>query len=242
MTRGVSTMEGEGRQLRTDARAAEQADLLEARAAFYEMLASLYFKPLTQEQVDAVAEADFSMYAQLDEACAEGAEDISRYLSRRNSDTRRALAVDFTAVFAGTSTYEGKSAVPFESVFTSDEGLMCRDAYVEVFSLLKSEQVKRREGLDWPDDHLSFMFDFLAILSRRAKACALAGDVEQARRNIEVSRDFLYAHILNWFDDFAALAGKILETRFYRGVLKITRGYLTFDRGLLDELLAGWES
>ena len=235
-------MEDEVRQVHAVGRIPEEAALLEARAAFYETLASLYFRPLTQEQIDAVAEADFSMYAQLDEACASGAEDMSRYLAKRNSDTRRALAVDFTAAFAGTSAYEGKVAVPFESVFTSEEGLMYRDAYVEVFSTLKSEQVKRREGLDWPDDHLSFMFDFLAILSRRAKTRLLAGDVEQARHNLEVSRDFMDAHILSWFDDFAALAGKILETRFYHGVIKVTRGFLTIDRGLVDELLEGWVS
>lgn len=242
MTRGVATLEGEVRQTCVVERGSEEAELLEARAAFYEMLASLYFKPLTQEQIDAMAAADFSVYAQLNEECAEGAEDMLRYLSRRNSDTRRALAVDFTGAFAGTSAYEGKVAVPFESVFTSEEGLMYRDAYVEVFTTLKSEQVKRREGLDWPDDHLSFMFDFLAILSRRAKSRLLECDVAQARHNIEVSRDFMDAHILSWFEDFAALAGKILETRFYHGVIKVTRGFLAFDRGLADELLVGWVS
>lgn len=235
-------MEREASSLRANSRTIEEAGLLEGRAAFYETLASLYFKPLTQEQIDAMAIADFSMYAQVNDAFAEGAEDIQRYLSKRNTDTRRALAVDFTAAFAGTSAYEGKVAVPFKSVFTSDEGLMCRDGFVEVFTALKSERLRRREGLDWPDDHISFMFEFLAILSRRAEACLVAGDVAEARRNLEVSRDFLNEHILSWFERFAALAGKILETRFYHGVIKVTRGFLAFDCEVVEALLDEWKA
>ncbi|OUO90627.1 hypothetical protein B5F40_06445 [Gordonibacter sp. An230] len=219
---------------------AEVADLcavLEARASFYETLASLYFKPLTQEQIDAMAVADFSAYADVNDAFAEGLNDMARYLRRRNSGTRQELAVDFTGAFAGTSTYEGKTAVPYKSVFTSDKGLMYQEGYQEVFAAFKHEAVRRRAGLDWPDDHLSFMCQFMAILSRRAVRALEQGDARAAAHNLEASREFLERHMASWFNDFASLANRLLSTRFYRGVLKVTEGFFELDRETVADLL-----
>ncbi len=210
--------------------------VLASRSSFYRMLASLYFSTLTPEQVESFAEADLSPYAQLGDEFADGINDITRYLRKRNTGTRDELAADFTGTFVGTKAYEGKVAVPYESVFTSEDGLLCRESYHEVFHEYRREAVRRAPGVDWPDDHLSFMFEFMAILSDRAARSLEAGDVAAARHDVEESAAFLDRHILSWFDDFAELAGKIVETRFYRGVLKITRGFLELDRETLADL------
>lgn len=211
--------------------------VLEGRAAFYDTLASLYFKPLTQEQVDAMAQADFSPYADVNEKFAAGLNDMARYLRRRTTGTRQELAVDFTGAFAGTSAYRGKTAVPYESVFTSDKGLMCQEGCREVFVAYKREAVKRREGLDWPDDHLSFMCQFMALMSRRTQRALAAGDGIAATHDLMVSRSFLVDHLVSWFGLFADVADKLLDTRFYRGVITMTEGFFEFDREVLDDLL-----
>lgn len=218
----------------------EKEDIIQAlkgRAAFYDMLAYLYFKPLTEEQVEHYAQMDWAAYEGINEYFNDGINDIQRYLRKRNTGTRQALAVDFTASFAGTSTWKGKSAVPYESVFTSEDGLLCQESYHEVYRLFKKHHVARREGLDFPDDHLSFMSEFLVILSERTIECLEAGDAQGALDNLIVSRDFLNDHILSWFDEFSELALCLLETRFYRGVLKISKGFFTFDREILDDLI-----
>lgn len=212
-------------------------DVLEGRAVFYETLASLYFKPLTQEQIDAMAQADFSAYADINEHFAEGLNDMTRSLNKRNTGTRQELAVDFTSAFAGTSVYEGRTAVPYKSVFTSEEGLLYQEGYREVFEAFKQEAVKRREGLDWPDDHLSFMCQFMALMSRRTARALAAGDEAAAVHDLEVSAAFLDNHIVSWFDDFTDLAQKLLSTRFYRGVLSMTKGFFELDRETLNDLL-----
>lgn len=209
---------------------------LEGRAAFYRTVASLYFRPLTQEQIDAMADADLSAYSDVNELFADGVNDVERTLRKRNSGTRQDLAVDFTAAFAGTSSWQGRYAVPYKSVFTSEEGLMYQEGYREVFEAYKSHCVKRREGLDFPDDHLSFMCEFLAILSERAIGHVRSGDVGLAARDLTFSRDFLKEDILSWFDDFAELSEKILKTRFYRGVLKMTKGFFELDMAVLSDM------
>jgi TorA maturation chaperone TorD len=216
---------------------ADVAAALEARAAFYETIAALYWLPLKQEDVDRLAAADFSAYAELNEDFAAGVNDITRYLRKRNTGTRDELAVDFTGAFAGVKVYEGKTAVPYKSVFTSTEGLLCQEGYLDVLHAFRSEQVAKRPGLDWPDDHLSFMCEFMALLSRRTLEALQAGDDARARHELEVSREFLDANILSWFDTFKERAELLLKTRFYRGVLKISRGFFALDRETLDDLL-----
>lgn len=211
--------------------------VLEARASFYEMLASLYFKPLTQGEIESMASADFSAYADISDWFADGLNDMARYLRKRTTGTRQELAVDFTGAFAGTSTYGGKTAVPYKSVFTSSEGLMYQEGYREVFAAFKGEAVKRRDGLDWPDDHLSFLFQFVALMSRRAARALAAGDAPTSLHDLVTSRTFLEEHICSWFDSFSDSADRLLSTRFYRGVLKVTRGFLELDRETLDDLI-----
>ncbi len=214
----------------------EMVAACEGRAAFYDMLAAIYFRPLTAEQIDNIAETDWSEYADLNELFADGLNDVTRYLRKRNSGTRQELAVDFTSAFAGTSSWKGRYAVPYESVHTSEEGLMFQDAYHEVFQLYKANHVAKAEGYDFPHDHLSFMCEFLVVLSGRIADALRAGDDAEALRQVNVSRAFLADHILSWFDTFQDLALLLLQTRFYRGILKVSKAFFLEDVALLDSM------
>ena len=211
--------------------------VLEGRAAFYEMLASLFYGPLSEEQIDAMARQDFSAYRGLNEDFDSGINDMARYLRKRNTGTRQELACDFTSSIGGTKSYAGKFAVPYESVFTSEEGLLCRDAFHEVLGTYRRACLRKKDGLNIPEDHISFQFQFLAILSRRAAAHLGNADVAGSVDDLAKSRSFLDEHVLNWFDDFRDRALLIVGTRFYRGVFALARGYLMFDRGLLDDCI-----
>lgn len=135
--------------------------------------------------------------------------------------------MDFTSAFTGTSSWKEVATRCPTSVHTSEEGLMFRDAYHEVFQLYKANHVAKAEGYDFPHDHLSFMCEFLVVLSGRSLIAALeAGDDAEALRQVRVSRAFLADHILSWFDTFQDLALLLLETRFYRGCLEDFQGLL----------------
>lgn len=213
-------------------------EALEGRASFYDLLAALYFLPLSQSQIDNITAMDLSEYARVNDDFAQGINDITRYLAKQNSGTRQELAVDFTGVFAGTSSWKGRYAVPYESVFTSEEGLLFRDSFHEVYALFRENGVTRSEGYDYPDDHLSFMCEFQAILSKRAIEALEAGDAESAREQIVLSQAFLQQHILNWFDEFHELALNMLKTRFYLGIMQITRGFFALDLEVTEDLIA----
>ena len=209
---------------------------LEARAAFYETLAGLFWMPLTNDQVEAMAAADFSAYAELNGDFKAGVNDVTRYLRKRNTGTRDEMAVDFTGCFTGIRVYEGKTAVPYKSVFTSEEGLMYQEGFRDVFRAYKAECVKKRAGLDYPEDHISFLCEFMALMSRRTADALVAGDFAKAAHDVDASEAFLNDNILSWYDQLVERAMLLIKTRFYKGVLKIAKGFFALDRETLADM------
>jgi putative dimethyl sulfoxide reductase chaperone len=217
---------------------AELIEVVKNRAAFYRTLSSLYFNTLTQEQIDRLAETDFSAFGADEPLLIAGFDDMRRYLRKRNTGTRQELAVDFTSTFLGSQTYEGRTATPYESVFRSESGQLMQEPRNEVYRTFKKAAIKLKEGVDLPEDHLSFEFEFVAILCDRIVEALNDADADGAIRILKSQRTFIEDHILSWFDDLAEMASKILQTRFYRGVLKITKGCLAVDMEAIPDLIA----
>lgn len=208
----------------------------EARQALYRTLASLYFRELTQEQIDAIANQGLIASGEADGELAEGLDDIARFLRRCNTGTRETLAADFAACLLGAGAQGDDVPLPYESIFTSQNGLLMQEASDEVFTAFKHDAVRVKEGLDVPSDHLSFILEYMAVLCERMSAALAAGEVDAARTAFDTQRSFYTAHLASWvfrfLDHFQAGA----STRFYRGVAKITRSFLNDDCTCMEEL------
>lgn len=209
----------------------ECADVIEEtrnRAQVHRMLAQVLFAPLTGEQVDRLAAVDWLAIGGNDGSLfAEGCNDVYRSLRRMNTGTRDELASDYTAVFFGAVTHEGRSAMPFASLFENEEGQVMGLPRGRMHHLLKNERMRTAEGLDVPDDHLSFMLEFLAQQCDRVVACLEASGVEDACDKLELQRTFVKQEVLTWFPAFYELASQMVRTRFYRGMLKIAYDFLS---------------
>lgn len=216
----------------------EMCDVLESRSGFYLMLAGLYFKPLAQEQIDRMAEEDYGRYAVGETLLDEGFDDIRRVLRRRHTGTRRILATEWTSTFGGAEAYKGRYCVPNASVFLDDAGLTYGAPRNEVSRVYGEQCLRLADNSGMPESHLSFELEFLAVLSEEAARHLRAGEPDEALRKLDRSRRFIEEHILTWFPQFMELALAMLQTRFYRGVLKITQGYLELDLRTLQDLEA----
>ena len=53
---------------------------------------------------------------------------------------------------------------------------------------------------------------------------------------LEKQRSFLTEHVTSWYADFQALASAIVQTRFYRGVLKLTGAFIDEEPGNIEFL------
>ncbi len=221
----------------SEAKRNEIAESARDRAEMYRLLAQVYFKPLSQEQIDALAQAGLAALAADDASpLAGGYNDVYRYLRRMNTGTRQELASDFTSVFYGIQTYEGRAAQPIESLYRSDGGLVMGKASGEVYRAFRESRVKVHEGLDLPDDHLSFLFEFMACLCERIATYVENGHWQEAMQTLDEQRTFFKRHIASWFPRFKAIANKLVATRFYRGWLKITQAFLADEEDSFQTL------
>lgn len=212
--------------------------MLKARAQFYNMLSSFYMRPLTQEEVETMAASDFSDLRrnETNSEIAQGFEDIFRYLRKRNTGTRQELAADFTGVFDGIQTFEGRQAMPYESLFRDDSGLLMRAPRNEVYETFKHAHLQVTPGIDLPEDHLSFEFEFMAVLCERAEEALAKQDIQACIESLKTQAKFFELHIASWFEDFYDLAFRLVGTRFYRGVLRITHGFLDSEPATIEAL------
>lgn len=162
---------------------ASAVELMRARAGIYRMFASLYFKELTIDQMRSLADSDLSCFGGLDPAIAEGVRDVTSAVRHTHEVAREDLATDYAHTFLSAgSTKNEKRACPFESVFTSDQGLFMQEARDEVYRLMLAEHVEPDARLHVPEDHISFECEFMAVLGERAAEALMAGDGREAVR------------------------------------------------------------
>lgn len=217
--------------------ASQLVEVNRGRASFYRMLAQLYFKELTAEQVKHLAGMDFSGMSGDDETIAEGYADIRRYLRHANGGTRHELACDYAHTFLAAGNYETFAATPYESVFTSEMGLLMQEARDEVYKTFCSQHIQPDESLHLPEDHISFEFEFVATMLDRINDAILDGAFGHACELAQVVSDFHRDHQLNWIDDLCDSIDDVAQTRFYKGVGKVTRGFVHADTEVIaDEI------
>ena len=215
----------------------EVVDVIAARAGMYETLASLYFDRLTDEQIEAMAAQDFQeLLDNENELIASGFNDIYRYLRKRNTGTRQELACDFSSCFLGTHSYKGLVAQPYESLFLDPSGTLNAKPRTLVYNFYKKECVSLKKEHNYPDDHLAFECEFMAILCRRTIEAVNADDMDEALRLLDVQERFLNEHINLWFRRLHDLSLKFIKTRFYRGVLNITQGFFDEECEIIGDL------
>ena len=59
----------------------------------------------------------------------------------------------------------------------------------------------------------------------------------EARKCLEVQRDFLNEHLGKWVPKLSADILKSARREFYKAIAKITEGYVEMDKKLVEELL-----
>jgi TorA maturation chaperone TorD len=143
--------------------------------------------------------------------------------------------------FDGMEAVGDLVAVPYASVFLGTEALLYQEPRHEVYQLFRAEGVGIKSGVDLPEDHLSFELEFLALLSDRAVDALKKDNHSEALRNLRLSREFIEGSILTWISLLAERAAHILKTRFYRGALKATEGYLSLDLETLTDLVEAFD-
>ena len=212
-------------------------------ASTYRFLSQVFFKELNEEAIAELAAADYPTdtgNAHLDE----GYRLVRRYFAFSATDRRTQLACEYARIFlaAGVFTKERQTAVPYESVFTSEEHIVMGDTRDDVVARFLEDGFQVNPDLHEPEDHLAFELEYLVNMNERANEWAQAKDKAQLRRNVVRQLEFIEGHLLNWIPQLCEVAQDYAQLTFYIGMLLVAQGALEQGRDLLRDILTQLDS
>ncbi len=215
----------------------EILDFFDANVETYRFLSQMLIKELTQEAIDELAGAEWPAdtgNAHLDR----GYMLLRRYFTFSAGDRRSQLAVEYARIFLAAGVYanETQTAVPYESVFTSEEHIVMGASRDDVVAWFAEDGFQVDPELHEPEDHLSFELEYLSTMNERAGKLLRDNDREAFAENVRRQARFIDAHLLNWVGPLSEVAARFAKTTFYTGMLEVVQGALEQTRAMLGDL------
>lgn len=219
---------------------AELREYFAASEQTYRFLSQMLLKELSEEAIDELAKQQWPCDTG-NEALDRGYAQVRRFFHFASSDVRGQLAVEYARVFlaAGVFSQDKKlTAVPYESVFTSELHIMMQESRDDVVRRYAADGFVVNPDLHEPEDHLSFELEYLSHMSSRALAALDANDDAALATNVERQIAFIDAHLLNWIGELHDVAAEYAKTTFYTGMLLVAQGALEQSRAYLSDVAA----
>lgn len=138
------------------------------------------------------------------------------------------LAVDHTRLLRGISQTYGPPP-PYESVYRGDDGERRMQVEADVRCAYSQAGVELTQGLGEPADSLGVELGFMHHLCTQEAEAWRVEDVDAAAEWIERQQDFLADHVAVWAPDFCDVMAAHAATNFYRGLARLTKGFLLTD-------------
>lgn len=215
----------------------EERTLLTNRENLYRFLSRIYITEVDQSLLESLKFMDFPDTC-FNAELSDGFRMLEEYLENCGNDPLDDLAVDYAKVFLGAGIAEGTAAFPYESVYTSKKRIMMQDARDEVVAIYATKGLETDDKMmDLPEDHIAVELEFMAFLCRETQFAQDVQNDSVVLSRLKEQRDFLHSHLLNWVPAFCLDVEKNANTGFYKGIGKITMGYLNLDGLILQSLI-----
>ena len=148
------------------------------------------------------------------------------------------LARDYAKAFCGAGSTKRNSAYPFESVYTSENGMLMQEARDEAMAWYRRFGLAKSEAWHDCEDHLALELEFMGYLIGRTIEAEERGDEKCAEELLAAQRDFAAEHLVNWVPHFAWDVDHKASTDFYRGLARFASQYVKRDAVALADALA----
>ena len=210
---------------------------LAASEQTYTFLSQMLFRELNEEAIEVLKGQEWPQGTS-NETLDRGYAQVRRFFNFAFTDIRTQLAVEYARVFlaAGVFGSDKMTAVPYESVFTSENHLMMQASRDDVVRCFAADGFKVNPDLHEPEDHLTFELEYVAHMSRKAAELVEAGNAEALAANVARQVEFIDAHLLNWVGNLYETAHEYAKTTFYTGMLLVVLGAAEQSRDLLAEV------
>lgn len=212
------------------------ARVCDNRAWTYGFISRLFKREIDQEFIDAVQGVRLPA-ASGNENIDEGYRLIATQLGCIQDDTLLKLAVDYAHTFIGAGRDGHSAAYPYESVYTSEHGLLMQEARDEVRAIYRAAGLAKQGSWKETEDHLATELEYMQILCRRCADALRRGDEATASGIFESQYNFLEDHLVSWVPRLVADMRKFARTDFYQGLALLVAGFLQVDEGFLYDLV-----
>ena len=85
------------------------------------------------------------------------------------------------------------------------------------------------------DDNIGLILEYMGILCEELTCALEAGDDKKASELLSEQKKVLDTHITNWVFSFTSDIVKFSERDFYKGIARITNGFIKKETQLLKE-------
>ncbi|MBC5583213.1 molecular chaperone TorD family protein [Eggerthella sp. NSJ-70] len=217
---------------------ARLAESLSDRLSTYTFLAALYRTEVTERSLEALRQDGVLDCA--DPELDDGLRMMRTYLASPEASVLD-LARDYAKTFCGAASTNKTAAYPFESVYTSESGMLMQDARDDAMRWYRRFGIAKSESWHDCEDHLALELEFMAFLIGSCRDALVEGDTRAACSLLTAQHGFLEEHLANWVPEFARHVDLRARTGFYRGLGRFTRAYVANDRrelGAVREAIA----
>jgi TorA maturation chaperone TorD len=214
------------------------------RQAVYSFLTRMYAVEISKETLNDLAEKT-SLWTKLagdpevqGTEIAEGFKSLAEFTTTLKESERDKVLLELAAEYAGL--FLGVRQMPphpSESVYTSKERLIMQKARDEVLMIYRSMGLQRFDKFREPEDHIAIELQFMAEMCGKTSEALKNGKNAEAKKYLDVQRDFLNDHLAKWVPMFAADILKGAKREFYKAIAKITKGYVETDKEVVLEMI-----
>lgn len=205
----------------------KQIEMLKARENMYHFLSHLYILEVDKTLLSVIKKMKFPQN-QNDLEIYKGYKVLEEYVENFNENNLDELAVDYASTFLAAGVAQGLAAFPYESVYTSKKRIVDQESCSSVKDMYaKSGVVLRENTPKVPEDHIAVEFDFMAYL------CKID--------DLKTQKLFFENHLFNWVLAFCSDVDKYAKTDFYKGLAKITAGYMNLEKEYLKSEAKLWD-
>ncbi len=216
------------------------AELAEARAKLYQLLAAVYARPpgadflrfLAGGVVLAVREAD-DVFLPLSTQIRHSLDSLDSFFKQRRGNSEKelgqAVSVSFTMLFRGVKPHYSPLP-PYESVYREQAKRVFGELTVEVLREYRRFGLGLTSGLEnEPPDHISFELEFMHLLCRREAEAGEKDNRDEALRFRLAEQAFLREHLMTWLPGFCIEVRKYDRLGLFSSLADLTEGWVNFD-------------
>ena len=216
----------------------ELAQMMDDRAATYNLLARLYRVEVDEPLLEKLRTARFPLRTGNKEINL-GYKLMREYLGSSWENAKTELAVDYVRSFIGHGNTAYSCAYPYESVYTSGRRLLMQDARDEVLAIYRANLLKKGEEWNDCEDHIALELEFMQVMSERTAKALKEGKEDEAVEMLKTQRAFVGQHLANWVPMFVSDIKYFSQTDLYIGAGELLLGFVQTEVEALDDLLDG---